>query len=94
MSENYLKDGDSLICFNFRPDRARQIVKALSLNQFSDFERKNYPNLEFVTLISGSVKLAYAFSVLSHKRFLSITQYLPQIEAILPVLNFFMHESI
>ena len=49
MSENYLKDGDSLICFNFRPDRARQIVKALSLNQFSDFERKNYPNLEFVT---------------------------------------------
>ena len=49
MSENYLKDGDSLICFNFRPDRARQIVKALSLNKFSDFERKNYPNLEFVT---------------------------------------------
>ena len=25
ISENYLKDGDSLICFNFRPDRARQI---------------------------------------------------------------------
>ncbi len=49
ISENYLKDGDSLICFNFRPDRARQIVKALSLNKFSDFERKNYPNLEFVT---------------------------------------------
>ena len=30
MSENYLKDGDSLICFNFRPDRARQIIKSLS----------------------------------------------------------------
>ena len=49
MSENYLKDGDSLICFNFRPDRARQIVKSLSDNEFSDFERKNYPNLDFVT---------------------------------------------
>jgi len=49
MSENYLKDGDSLIFFNFRPDRARQIVKSLSLNKFSDFERKNYPNLDFVT---------------------------------------------
>jgi len=49
MSENYLKDGDSLICFNFRPDRARQIVKSLSENEFSDFERKNYPNLDFVT---------------------------------------------
>jgi len=49
MSENYLKDGDSLICFNFRPDRARQIVKSLSIKEFSDFERKNYPNLDFVT---------------------------------------------
>jgi len=49
MSENYLKNGDSLICFNFRPDRARQIVKSLSVNEFSDFERKNYPNLDFVT---------------------------------------------
>ncbi len=49
ISENYLKDGDSLICFNFRPDRARQIVKSLSIKEFSDFERKNYPNLDFVT---------------------------------------------
>jgi len=49
MTENYFKDGDSLICFNFRPDRARQIVKSLSDNEFSDFERKNYPNLDFVT---------------------------------------------
>jgi len=49
MSANYLKDGDSLICFNFRPDRARQIVKSLSEKEFSDFERKNFPNLDFVT---------------------------------------------
>ena len=49
MSENYLKDGDSLICFNFRPDRARQIVKSLSDKEFSDFERKNFPNLDLVT---------------------------------------------
>ena len=40
ISENYLKDGDSLICFNFRPDRARQIVKSLSVKEFSEFERK------------------------------------------------------
>jgi len=49
ISENYLKDGDSLIFFNFRPDRARQIVKSLSMKEFSDFERKNYPHLDFVT---------------------------------------------
>ncbi len=49
MSENYLKDGDSLICFNFRPDRARQIIKSLSEKEFSDFERKIFPNLDLVT---------------------------------------------
>ncbi len=49
MSENYLKDGDSLICFNFRPDRARQIIKALSDKEFSDFERKIFPNLDLIT---------------------------------------------
>ena len=49
MSEKYLKDGDSLIFFNFRPDRARQIVKSLSNKKFSDFERKYFPNLDFVT---------------------------------------------
>ncbi len=49
MSEKYLKDGDSLICFNFRPDRARQIIQSLSLNEFSEFKREVVPNLDLVT---------------------------------------------
>ncbi len=49
MTDNYLKDGDSLICFNFRPDRARQIIQCLSENKFSDFKRKTFPNLDLVT---------------------------------------------
>jgi 2,3-bisphosphoglycerate-independent phosphoglycerate mutase len=49
LSENYLKDGDSLICFNFRPDRARQIIKSLAEKKFSDFKRKVFPNLNLVT---------------------------------------------
>jgi len=49
MSEEYLKDGDSLICFNFRPDRARQIIKSLSDKQFSNFERKIFPKLDLIT---------------------------------------------
>ena len=49
MSDDYLKDGDSLICFNFRPDRARQIIKSISCKDFSDFERKIFPNLDLVT---------------------------------------------
>jgi len=49
MSENYLKDGDSLICFNFRPDRARQIIQSLSDKEFSDFKRQIFPNLDLIT---------------------------------------------
>ena len=49
ISKNFLKDGDSLICFNFRPDRARQIIKSLSEKEFSEFERKIIPNLDIVT---------------------------------------------
>jgi len=49
ISENYLKDGDSLICFNFRPDRARQIIKSLSEKDFLEFERKFSPNLDLIT---------------------------------------------
>lgn len=33
-------DGDSVIFFNFRSDRARQLTRALALEQFDGFERK------------------------------------------------------
>ena len=63
ISQNYLKDGDSLICFNFRPDRSRQIIKSLSFKKFSDFERKILPNLDLVTFtqydINFPVKVAF-----------------------------------
>ncbi len=40
-----IKEGDSVICFNFRPDRARQITRAVSQREFivpkgTAFERK------------------------------------------------------
>jgi len=49
ISDNYLKDGDSLICFNFRPDRARQIIKSLSEKEFLEFERHFFPTLDLIT---------------------------------------------
>ena len=49
ISNSYLKDGDSLICFNFRPDRARQIIKSIAEKEFSDFKRKVVPDLDLVT---------------------------------------------
>lgn len=34
-----VRDGDAALCFNFRPDRARQIVRALFQPDFAGFER-------------------------------------------------------
>lgn len=35
-----VSDGDSMIMFNFRPDRAREITRAFADNSFDGFERK------------------------------------------------------
>lgn len=35
-----IHEGDSIIFFNFRPDRARQITRAIVDNEFKEFERK------------------------------------------------------
>lgn len=44
-----IKNGDSVIFFNFRPDRARQLTRALNDNIFKGFEREKL-NLKFVTM--------------------------------------------
>lgn len=46
-----IKDNDSVIFFNFRPDRAREITKAIKFINFSGFERKAVrKNIYFVTM--------------------------------------------
>lgn len=44
-----IDDGDSVIFFNFRPDRARQITRALVDPEFNEFETKKM-NLNFVCM--------------------------------------------
>ena len=38
--ETRIKDNDAIIFFNFRPDRAREITKAITLKDFNGFNRK------------------------------------------------------
>ena len=46
-----LSHGDSLIFFNFRADRARQISRSIFDADFTEFERKSVPQLaDFVTM--------------------------------------------
>ncbi len=49
LTSSYLKDGDGLIVFNFRPDRARQLVKAITINDFQGFKRKQEINIDVLT---------------------------------------------
>lgn len=45
-----LQDGDSVIFFNFRPDRARQITRALTVPDFNGFDIVGRPALSFACM--------------------------------------------
>jgi 2,3-bisphosphoglycerate-independent phosphoglycerate mutase len=46
-----IQDGDSVIFFNFREDRARQLTMAFVLPGFEKFDRGKQLDIEFVTLV-------------------------------------------
>ena len=47
----FINDGDSIIMFNFRPDRAREITRAFVDTEFDGFERKKAPqNLKYICM--------------------------------------------
>jgi len=48
------RDGDSAVCFNFRSDRMRQIVRALSEPGFAEFATGGSPAVALVTMTSYS----------------------------------------
>ena len=45
-----LRDGDAVVFFNFRADRARQLTRALAFADFDGFERRSPPALRVLTL--------------------------------------------
>ena len=52
-------DGDVAIHFNFRPDRARQLVMALAQPGFGEFDRGDAPELELTTLTEYHAEWPY-----------------------------------
>ena len=49
--ESRIKDNDSIIFFNYRPDRAREISKAINFADFDGFDRKKVlKNICYVTM--------------------------------------------
>src|SRR4051812_32971332 len=48
--EGRIRSGDSVIFFNFRPDRARQLTRALGEDDFDEFDRGDRPEVSLTTL--------------------------------------------
>lgn len=66
-----VRDGDAVIFFNFRADRARQLTKAFVLPAFNRFNRKQYyQNFPFVTMMEYEknlpVKVAFTADQIVH----------------------------
>ncbi len=68
-----IEDGDSVIFFNFRPDRARQITRGLTEPGFGGFPIPQRPNTHFVcfTQYDATFNLPVAFAPQSHRNVLA-----------------------
>ena len=54
-NEQRVRDGDVVLFFNFRADRARQLSQAFLLKDFRGFDREVWPQVKFVTLTQYDV---------------------------------------
>jgi len=68
-----MRDGDAVICFNYRSDRMRQIVRTLVDPAFDGFERKNPPAVKVATLTmyDQNFNLPVAFEPFSMSRIIT-----------------------
>ncbi len=68
-----IKDDDSVIFFNFRPDRARQLTRALTIQDFKEFPVLDRPHVEYVcfTMYDTTFNLPVAFPPRQHHNVLA-----------------------
>jgi 2,3-bisphosphoglycerate-independent phosphoglycerate mutase len=68
-----IQDDDSVIFFNFRPDRARQLTRALAVAGFSDFPTLHRPRIDYVcfTTYDATFPLPVAFPPRHHRNVLA-----------------------
>lgn len=68
-----IRDGDGILFFNFRADRARQLTQVFTDDAFTGFERKRQPRVDFVcmTEYKDSFHLPVAFPPATMKNILA-----------------------
>mgnify|MGYP000125611448 CR=1 FL=1 len=62
--DGMVKENDGIILFNYRPDRIRELFKALTNSEFDSFPHENFKNVPLVTMmpLSDEVICKNAFS--------------------------------
>lgn len=68
-----IEDDDSVIFFNFRPDRARQLTRALAIADFNEFAITDRPRVHYTcfTMYDQTFNLPIAFPPRQHARVLA-----------------------
>src|SRR5438128_7246083 len=68
-----IQNDDALIFFNFRPDRARQLTRALAIAGFDEFPVPNRPRIDFVcfSVYDVTFPLPVAFPPRQHRNILA-----------------------
>jgi 2,3-bisphosphoglycerate-independent phosphoglycerate mutase len=65
-----MADGDEVICFNFRADRARELTTAIAMPDFAGFERTRFPKIGYVCMTeydrSFGLRLAFGPEDIRH----------------------------
>jgi 2,3-bisphosphoglycerate-independent phosphoglycerate mutase len=60
-NEQRVRDGETVLFFNFRADRARQLSQAFLLKDFDEFDREVWPQVHFVSLTQYDVRYSSPF---------------------------------
>ncbi len=60
-NEQRVRDGDVVLFFNFRADRARQLSQAFLFQDFDGFDRKVWPQVKFTSLTEYDVRFPSPF---------------------------------
>lgn len=60
-NEQRVRDGDVILFFNFRADRARQLTQAFLLKDFDGFDREIWPQTKFTSLTQYDVRYSSPF---------------------------------
>ncbi|HEX6719576.1 MAG TPA: 2,3-bisphosphoglycerate-independent phosphoglycerate mutase [Pyrinomonadaceae bacterium] len=68
-----IKEDDFVIFFNFRPDRARQLTRALAIPGFKEFDVSDRPRIHYVcfTMYDNTFDLPVAFPPRHHRNVLA-----------------------